>query len=253
MESSGKSQGFYGMAPDAPDPALKRSALRTSLAVAGVLCIATLLVANRLHLGPGFAAKVAAAFVIGLALARPLLRAHVPHAAFGAANGVTLARMAMAALLAGLLGEGATPALAATVLLIGIPALALDGVDGWLARRSRMASEFGARFDMETDAALLLILCTLAWQFDKAGAWILAAGLMRYGFVAAAWVWPPLRRPLPPSIRRKSVCVVQIIALFVVIAPFVPRGASVAVAAASLALLAWSFAVDVRWLARQRA
>ena len=39
-----------------------------------------------------------------------------------------------------------------------------------------MASAFGARFDMETDALLLLVLAALAWQFDKAGAWVLASG-----------------------------------------------------------------------------
>ena len=240
------------MAARGPDAALLRSALRAALAVGAALCVAMLGVAAWLELEPRFAAKVAAAYLLGLVLARPLLRAHGPHADFGAANVVTLARMAMAALLAGLLGEGAGDALATTVLAIGIPALALDGVDGWLARRSRMASDFGARFDMETDAALMLILCALAWQLDKAGAWILAIGLMRYAFVAAMAWWPWLRRPLPPSMRRKTVCVVQIIALFVVIAPFVPHPASAMVGVAALALLAWSFAVDVRWLAGRR-
>jgi phosphatidylglycerophosphate synthase len=115
-----------------------------------------------------------------------------------------------------------------------------------------MASDFGARFDMETDAALMLVLCALAWQLDKAGAWILAIGLMRYAFVAAAWRWRWLRLALPQSIRRKTVCVVQIVALFVVIAPVTPYPASAAVGAAALALLAWSFAVDVLWLARRR-
>ena len=37
------------------------------------------------------------------------------------------------ALLAGLLGEGVGAPLAIAVLAIGIPALVLDGVDGWLA------------------------------------------------------------------------------------------------------------------------
>jgi phosphatidylglycerophosphate synthase len=240
------------MAANGPSAALLRSALRAVLAVAAALCVAMLAVAAWLDLPPRYAAKVAGAFVLGLVLARPLLRAHGPHARFGAANAVTLARMAMAALLAGLLGEGVGTPLAIAVLAIGIPALALDGVDGWLARRSRMASDFGARFDMETDAALMLILCALAWQLDKAGAWILAIGLMRYAFVAAAWVWPRLRRTLPPSMRRKTVCVVQIIALFVVIAPFVPYPASAMVGAAAIVLLAWSFAVDVQWLGRRR-
>ena len=45
-------------------------------------------------------------------------------------------------------------------LLIGltVPALILDAVDGWLARRTRTATELGARFDMEVDAFLILAL-----------------------------------------------------------------------------------------------
>ena len=37
-----------------------------------------------------------------------------------------------------------------------------------------------------------------------------ALGLMRYAFVAAGWRWPALARPLPPSLRRKAVCVLQV-------------------------------------------
>ena len=36
-------------------------------------------------------------------------------------------------------------------------ALILDGVDGKVARRTRNASAFGARFDMEVDAFLILV------------------------------------------------------------------------------------------------
>ncbi len=60
---------------------------------------------------------------------------------------------------------------------LGVVAVALDGVDGVLARSRNEASAFGARFDMETDALLILVLAALVWQHGKAGAWILAAGL----------------------------------------------------------------------------
>ena len=43
------------------------------------------------------------------------------------------------------------------------PAL-LDLVDGWVARRTGTASPFGARFDLETDAALILVLSWLVWR-----------------------------------------------------------------------------------------
>ena len=35
--------------------------------------------------------------------------------------------------------------------------VALDGVDGWIARRIGRTTVFGARFDMEVDAALMLV------------------------------------------------------------------------------------------------
>jgi phosphatidylglycerophosphate synthase len=39
--------------------------------------------------------------------------------------------------------------------------LALDGLDGWLARRFGLASAYGARFDMEVDGFLILVLALL--------------------------------------------------------------------------------------------
>ena len=89
------------------------------------------------------------------------------------------------ALLAAALGEPHTTALAWAATALAILTSALDGVDGWLARRSTLASAFGARFDMETDALLIMVLSALAWRWDRAGAWVLACGLMRYAFVAA--------------------------------------------------------------------
>lgn len=184
-----------------------------------------------------------------------------PHPRFGAANRVTLLRLALAALLAGLLVDAAwSPPLAAegraglawAVVVLATATALLDAADGPLARRSGMASAFGARFDMETDAAFILVLAALNWTAGQAGPWILAAGLMRYAFVAAAGVWPWLAAPLAPSRRRQTVCVVQIVCLIVCLGPIVPQPAATALAAASLVLLSLSFAVDIRTLARER-
>lgn len=70
-----------------------------------------------------------------------------PHRALGLCNLVTLLRLAlMSALVAPLVsGSGAQWG----VLMVAAVALALDGVDGWLARRQHLVSQFGARFDME--------------------------------------------------------------------------------------------------------
>jgi phosphatidylglycerophosphate synthase len=175
-----------------------------------------------------------------------------PFPALGPANQVTLVRAMLVALAAGLIGEpAASPvATAAVVAIAGIAVL--DGVDGWLARRSRMASAFGARIDMETDAVLVLVLSLLVWQHGKGGVWILAAGLMRYVFVAAGWVLPWMAGPLEPTFRAKAVAVGTLVGLSVALAPFVPPSVSEGVAAVTLAALAWSFAVDVRRLRRNR-
>jgi phosphatidylglycerophosphate synthase len=134
------------------------------------------------------------------------------------------------------------------VTAVATGAAVLDGVDGWLARRTSLSSAFGARFDMETDALLIMVLAVLAWQFGKAGVWVLGSGLLRYLFLAAGRALPVLRHPLPPSRRRKVIAVVQIVALIVTVAPFVPVALSVLVAAVVLGLLTLSFLVDVLWL-----
>jgi hypothetical protein len=77
---------------------------------------------------------------------------------FGAANTITAFRLA---------GVLCFPLIFATfdrilVTAIGFVLLALDGLDGWLARRRNQSSEFGEYFDKETDAFFLLILCMLA-------------------------------------------------------------------------------------------
>jgi len=123
----------------------------------------------------------------------------------------------------------------------------LDGLDGRIARRTGTESRFGARFDMELDAALLLALSVLVWRDGRVGMWVLLIGLMRYAFVAASWIWPALAADLPPSFRRKLVCVVQGVALLVALGPIISDAQAVAAAAIGLIALTYSFAVDVRW------
>jgi phosphatidylglycerophosphate synthase len=205
-----------------------------------------------LSLPPAF---TAAALCIAPAGAFAIL-AHLPgrhpHARFGLANAVTLARAVPTALVAALVVVPFSAAAAWFAVAAGTLVAVLDGFDGALARRHGVASEFGARFDMETDSLLVLALAALAWRWDRAGAWVLLSGLARYLFVASAWVLPWMRRALPYSRRRQAVCVVQIVVLLAVVAPALPRALSAPLAAAGLAVLAWSFLVDVAWLARRR-
>jgi phosphatidylglycerophosphate synthase len=170
----------------------------------------------------------------------------------GAANRVTLGRAVLAlpvlalALQPGTLG----PTAGWWVIGVATAVMVLDGVDGRVARSTRTETPFGARFDMELDAALLMALSLLVWRDGRVGAWVLLIGLMRYGFVAASWIRPALARELPPSFRRKVVCVVQGVVLLVALGPIVPGSLAVFACAVGLAALTYSFAVDVRWALR---
>ena len=202
-------------------------------------------------LGRRYPVDATLAFVALLTVVAYAAKGDHPYPRFGAANYVTLFRAMTMALVAGLIGEpGSARLLWFTIGLVTLVA-ALDGVDGWLARRSGMESGFGARFDMETDAALILVLSVLVWRHDKAGAWVLMCGLMRYVFVGAGWLLPWLAAPLRSTLRGKTIAVVQYIGLSVALAPIIMPPFSTLVAAVTLAALSWSFAVDVMWLRRE--
>jgi phosphatidylglycerophosphate synthase len=236
-----------------PDPPLRASFVTSKLV--GLVAVVALANVGRaaLPLGDRYALKAAALFVLIMGLSIGFLQQHHPFTRFGAANQITTLRAMLVALVAALVGEPEIPAVAAAAVGASIAATLLDGVDGWLARRDRTASRFGARFDMEIDALLILALSVLAWRHDKAGAWVVASGLLRYLFVAGGALAPWLRAPLPPSRRRQTVCVIQIVALTVVLLPAIEPPLSAALAGAALAVLGWSFLIDTVWLWRQRA
>jgi len=188
------------------------------------------------------------ALVVGLVLR--WLREHHPHDRFGLANTLTLMRAALVALLAGLAFAAATPVAGWLALLLAVVGLGLDGVDGWAARRSGLGSAFGARFDMEVDNLLLLVVALLLVVWGKAGVWVLAVGLLHPGFTLLGRRRPWLRRPLPPSLRRKSAFALAATLMLAGLAPILGGGLSTAMAGLALALLVASFLLDIGWLRR---
>lgn len=196
--------------------------------------------------------------MLGGALLSYLVLASVVWATFpptlrwlGWANRVTLLRATLVALFVGSLPF---PAFLAnhSVALAGLALLALmlDGIDGWVARRTRTNTWFGAHFDMELDAGLVLALSVAVALLGKVEAWILLIGVMRYAFVIAGLAWPWLRAELPERLRRKAGCVVQVATLLVCLLPVVDATWATRVSAIALLLLFASFALDVRWLWR---
>jgi len=234
-----------------PPAPLRSSVITTAVLALGVLLGVALVARVRLSLDGLYVCKALALFVTMLLLAVGYLAANHPFTRFGPANQATTARALLVALVAGFVGEHSSTSAAATAAALTLAITGLDGLDGWLARRSGLASDFGARFDMEVDALLVMTLSILAWQFGKAGPWVLLSGLLRYGFLVGGWLLPWLARPLPPRRRRQLVCVVQIGGLNLAIVPAIHASASAPVAAVALAALIYSFTIDVVWLWRQ--
>nr|WP_076469349.1 CDP-alcohol phosphatidyltransferase family protein [Micromonospora avicenniae] len=167
----------------------------------------------------------------------------------GPADRVTLSRSvlvgAVTALVADTIGRPAPVGLLATLTAV---ALLLDAVDGRVARRTGTASALGARFDMEVDSFLLLVLSVHVAPY--AGLWVLAVGGMRYAFVAAGWALPWLRGTLPPRHWRKVVAATQGVVLTA--AGVLPGRPATLLIVLALALLVESFGRDVIWLWRHR-
>jgi len=199
--------------------------------------------------GLGWAVGVICGVVTNAAVVVGLARRGVR--ALGPADLVTLTRATLACGVAALVADSFLGQPAVTTLVgLTVAALLLDAVDGWVARRTRTTSMFGARFDGEIDAFLILVLSVYVAR--SVGGWVLAIGAARYVFAVAGWALPWLRRPLPPRYWRKVVAATQGIVLTVAAADFLPRSATYAALAVALALLAESFGRDVVWSWRHR-
>jgi phosphatidylglycerophosphate synthase len=169
----------------------------------------------------------------------------------GAANRVTLVRAVLVGAVAALVAEAlAGPTHPGLLVAISVAALGLDGVDGWVARRTGTASRLGARFDMETDAFLILVLSVLVAH--SVGAWVLAIGLARYVLLVAGWALVWLREPVPPRYWRKPVAATQGVVLAIAAAGVLPGIVVFVLVGAALVLLTESFGRDVWWLWSQQ-
>ena len=199
--------------------------------------------------GFGWFVGLTCGVVMNAAVARGLSRTGAD--AMGPADLVTLGRATLACGVAALTADSFLEQSAVTPLVaLTVVALVLDAVDGWVARRTRTASQFGARFDGEVDAFLILVLSVYVAR--SVGEWVLVIGAARYAFAVAGWGLPWLRGQLPFRYWRKVVAATQGIVLAIAAAGVLPRPLTYAALAAAAVLLAESFGRDVGWLWRRR-
>src|SRR4051794_24097237 len=197
----------------------------------------------------GWLVGIACGLIVDAALAHGLTHYRVER--LTAADRVTLTRATLAACVAALVATSFIEPLPTAILVsLAATALALDAVDGWIARRTSTARALGAHFDAEVDAFLILILSVYVAR--SLGAWVLAIGAARYAFLAAGWLLPWMREPLPPRHWRKVVAATQGIVLTVAAARVLPPAAAKTMVAAALLLLAESFGRDIQTLRSNR-
>jgi len=222
-----------------------------------VLAMTTSLIATASSMGGLFVFGTFASYGLAVSVIVTHAGSHHPYSTFGLANAVTLLRLLIVCQFVGLglhiMAAGVVSPLSAWLFCsLAMVERMLDGIDGYIARKQGIESAFGARFDMEVDALQILALSAVAFMLDKAGAWVLAGGLLRYAFLAAGVLWPAFSAPLPASFRRKAVAVIQGLTLAALLAPIVLPPFSTLAAAMALTLLLYSFTVDTLWLLRSR-
>lgn len=197
--------------------------------VQAVLCLASGAAALALHALWPLALTGGASLLIFFALARPRMTRLF---GLGAANAVTLVRLAV------LVGAGlTTPAWWSFGLVF-----ALDGLDGFLARRWKEETPFGAHFDMETDA-LLVALLSIAAVLAGAPAWALTLGALRYVYVLTRAARPLKTVKERRSTFGRSVFSITVCALLLALTP-APEPVRLGALALALGCLLVSFAPD---------
>lgn len=96
---------------------------------------------------------------------------------------------------------------------VALLVLVADGLDGYLARKYETASEFGAQLDQETDAYFVMMMSSLIWTENYAGAWVLSLGLIRYAYVLFMIFFKPPEEKESRSFRGQLIAVILMASL----------------------------------------
>ena len=143
-----------------------------------------MLVATAIAAATRTTAPIAAAAVLSFAmyayLGRATLMATPPYG--GYANRLTALRLGLVIGAALLMRRLPAP----TVLLLFTANVALDVADGYVARRRREATHFGAALDREADAVFVLV-AYLYFFTVRSTVWVLVPALLPYVFRLVVW------------------------------------------------------------------
>ena len=239
-----KLRRFVWSFTDGPTGEFVRAAVLGSFGVAGLALVLPGAV-------PAAVTMAVAVFCLASVAAGWVLHRDYPHDRLGFCNYVTLVRLGLVcALMAPPMVGGY---LSWPFFALAAVALSLDGVDGWLARREDLVSASGARFDVEVDSVLALVLALNAALSSDIGLAVILLGLPRYAFGIASHALPWMRRQLPERFSRKAVCVLQLGTLVALQAPILPPIAAVVAVPIVAVALVWSFSKDASWLWQRRA
>lgn len=201
--------------------------------------------AAALYIRPDISTLIGAVGIIAVAGGRSFMR----RGPWTLADDITTTRLGLILIFCALaLGE---PGFSWLATVVGAVALALDGVDGVVARYLGSTAA-GAAFDESVDALFILLLglgLIPLWGF-----WTVLPGAMYYLYHAIAFLRPTWRRPLPPSRLRKVIAAAQGILLLSAGSPVAQDYWWFGVGCAGLALvtLLFSFGRDVLWLEQQQ-
>ena len=127
-------------------------------------------------------------------------------------------------------------------------AIAMDGLDGYLARRFKHMSIFGARFDMETDAFMVLLMSYLLYSRQLVGMWIILPGALRYIY-QLLFSWLPTSE-LPSKKIRSTIAVIFFISLSMGF--IMPRYLTLPLLFTSSILIVFSFSISIIGGLRQK-
>ena len=156
----------------------RRLVVEAGFGLLGVLVLLAALAATVGLRAPGRLLGLAYGLTLVVTLVRAVARSGRDR--LGPADAVTLTRAVLVGGLTALVADSFTGSFidqAPVPVMVGLAsvALALDAVDGRVARRTGTVTAVGARFDMEVDAFLVLVLSV--YDVRLLGGWVLLIGL----------------------------------------------------------------------------